>query len=99
MRYTVCEISGRQYLIEIGKTIEVDMSVTDGKTVSIDKVLLIAKNSEVDLGTPYLKKTLKFEIVGQKKKPKVRVATYKAKANYRRVKGQSREVTLLKLLE
>lgn len=99
MQYAVCEISGRQYLVKPGQTIEVDKLGVETKTFNADKVLLVVEDKGIEVGRPYLKKTLEFEVLGNAKKPKIRVATYKAKANYRRVKGQRREVSRIQLAE
>lgn len=100
MQYAVFEISGKQYLIKPGQSIEVDKINGGEKTLSVEKVLLVKNEKGVEVGTPYLKKeTLKLEVVDTIKKAKVRVATYHAKANYRRVKGQRREVTIIRLAE
>ncbi|MBI4036803.1 50S ribosomal protein L21 [Candidatus Daviesbacteria bacterium] len=96
MRYVICEISGRQYLIKPGQTVEVDR-LDEAKKLSVDKVLLKVDDNKVEIGKPYLKDQVEFEVVETIKKPKIRIATYKAKANYRRVKGQRREVTRIKL--
>lgn len=97
MQYVVCEISGRQYLIKPGQVVEVDKLSEELKTMPVDKVLLVVDEGKVEVGAPYVKKTLNFEVVGHLKKPKIRVATYKAKSNYRRVRGQRREVSQIKL--
>lgn len=99
MDFAICEISGRQYLVKPGQVIEVDKLTASGKSLSVNKVLLLADKGEVKVGTPYLKETIELEVLETVKKPKIRVATYHAKANYRRVKGQRREVTRLKLAE
>lgn len=99
MDYAIFEISGRQYLIKPGQTIEVDRLDENLKSLSVEKVLLIAEGDKVEIGKPYLKKTLDFEVVGTFRKPKVRVAKYKAKANYRKVIGQNREMTKIKLAD
>lgn len=99
MQYIVFEISGKQYMVKPGQVIEVDKLTLEQKAFSTDKVLLSVNGEKVEIGKPYLKKTLDFEIIGTIKKPKIRVATYKAKSNYRRVKGQRREVSEIKLAE
>lgn len=99
MEYAVCEISGRQYLVKPGDIVEVDKLAADAKSFLVDKVLLISGKDEIKIGMPYLKETLDFEVIGHIKKPKIRVATYKAKANYRRTKGQRRVMTKVKLIE
>lgn len=98
MKYAIAEIKGRQYLVKPGQIIEVD-KLSEAKTLSVDKVMLLVEENKVEVGKPYLDKTLQFDVLGNAKKEKVRVATYKAKANYRRVKGQKREVTQIKLVE
>lgn len=96
MTYTVFEVDGKQYLAKPGEILEVDRLTTD-KELVVDKVLLNVDGAKVELGTPYLKKNLTFEVIQTVKKPKIRVATYHAKANYRRVKGQRPQVTQIKM--
>lgn len=99
MQYYVCEINGKQYLVYPDKNLIVDKLAATG-TLTVDKVLLeVGDGSKVEIGTPYLKQSLQFEVVGNKKLKKIRVATYKAKANHHRVIGSRREVTELKLIE
>lgn len=99
MQYIVCQIGGRQYLVKPNDIIEVDRLSDEIKNLSVDKVLLSVDGNKVEVGKPYLKKTVNFEIVETVKKPKIRVATYKAKSNFRKVKGDRREVTKIKLVE
>ncbi|KKS71189.1 50S ribosomal protein L21 [Candidatus Daviesbacteria bacterium RIFCSPLOWO2_01_FULL_43_38] len=96
MNYVVFEISGRQYLVKPGQRIEVDKINGGEKTLSIEKVLLLKDEKGVEVGTPYLKESLKLEVLETIKKDKVRVAKFHAKANYRKVSGQRREVTIVK---
>lgn len=57
------------------------------------KVLLLSENGKIKIGKPYLKETLTLKILEQVKGPKVRVAKYHAKANYRRVRGYRSKLT------
>lgn len=99
MQYRIIQIGSRQYKIEPGQTIEIDKLPTEAKKLSVDKVLLKVDEKNIQIGTPYLKEKLELEVLGNIKKDKIRVATYKAKANYRRVIGQRRQMTKVKLLE
>lgn len=99
MDYAIFEISGRQYLIKPGQAIEVDLLSGDLKSLVIDKVLMIVDGKKVEIGKPYLEQTLNLEVVGNINKPKIRVATYKAKSNFRKVHGQKRTMTRVKLAE
>lgn len=96
LSYAVIEILGKQYKVEPGKKILVNLLNTE-KIFETDKVLMESSGNIVKLGTPYLKKTLKFEVVGSGKK-KIRVAKYSAKANYRKVKGAKQSSSAVKLI-
>jgi ribosomal protein L21 len=96
MDYAVCQISGRQYIIKPGSIVEVD-KLEDGK-FTVDKVLMIVNGGNIQMGDPYLKTTLDFEVVAQKRE-KIRVAKFKSKANYRKVHGTVRQTTQIKLVE
>lgn len=98
MQYAVCQIGGRQYLVKPGQTLEVD-KLKNERSLTVDKVLLIVDSGKVEMGRPYLKTVINFEVLGNVRKDKIRVATYKAKANFRRVKGQRSEMTKIKILE
>lgn len=99
MQYLVCQIGGRQYVVKPQQVVEVDKLSEDVKTLVVDKILLSVDDGKVEVGKPFLKKSVNFEVLENIKKPKVRVATYKAKANYRRVKGSRREVSQIRLAE
>lgn len=95
----VIQINSRQYLVKPGEIIEVDKLVNNEKTLKIEQVLLTVEKGKVEIGKPYLKKSLSFEVLDNIQKPKIRVAVYKAKANFRKVRGQKREMSRIKLIE
>lgn len=96
LNYAVVEILGRQYKVAPQAVLTVDF-LGDIKNFQCDKILLKVEDGKIALGTPFLKDKLLFEVIGQKKLAKIRVATYKAKANYRRVKGSRRRVSIIEL--
>lgn len=98
MNYLVCEINKKQYLVRPGQTFEIDQ-IADTKSLEVDKVLLIASDDKMEIGAPYLDTTLTLEVLAKVNKPKVRVATYTAKSNRRRVIGEKRSVTKVQLAE
>lgn len=53
--YAVVEISGKQYKVEEGKFIDVDLQSDELESeVKFDKVLLTSDGSDVKVGAPYL---------------------------------------------
>lgn len=96
MNLAVVQIKGRQYLVKPNQTFEVDK--VEGNRLVAEKVLLMVNNDQVDLGQPSLSKKLEFEVVGSRK-DKIRVFTYKPKANHHKTIGQKREKSLVKMVE
>ncbi len=86
MQYAICEINGKQYKVVPGREFLVDFLGQDAKEVSA-KALLISDNGKVVIGSPYIKEELKLTVLEMVKLPKIRVAKFHAKANYRRVTG------------
>lgn len=97
MQYNVIQIGSRQYQIEPGQVIEVDKLSPETKTLSVDKILLKVDGEKVSIGAPFLKEKMELEVLETVKKEKIRVATYKSKANYRRVIGQRAQMTKVKM--
>ena len=51
--YAVIETGGKQYRVEVGTELEVELlDVEPGKTVTLDRVLLIADGDEASIGQP-----------------------------------------------
>ncbi len=85
-KYAVVEIAGKQYDVFPDTSLEVNY-LGDIKTFECEKVLLLADMNSISIGKPYLKEKLSFDVLNNRKVKKIRVATYKAKANTRKVKG------------
>ena len=51
--YAVIETGGKQYKVTPGQTIDVErLEVAEGRTVDLDRVLLVADGDKVRVGTP-----------------------------------------------
>lgn len=85
-RYAICEIGGKQYKVLPNKPFEIDLRQVSDKKMEAD-VLLLAENGKLKIGKPYLKEKLTLTSLENVAFPKIRVAKFHAKANYRRVKG------------
>lgn len=91
-KYAVCEIAGKQYKVEPGKPFDVNLTVEKSLEVP---VLMSVDDNKVTVGKPYLKEKFALKVLAQKKGPKIRVAKFHAKANYRRVRGHRAELSTL----
>lgn len=99
MDLSIVQINSRQYLVKPDSVIEVDKLSSDEKVLVLDQVLLTVEKGKVEIGKPFLKRSLTFEVLENVQKPKIRVSVYKAKANFRKVRGQKREMSRIKLVE
>lgn len=99
-KYAVVKIGGSQYKVAEGDEIAVDkIDGEKGKSLTLEEVLLFVDEKRVTIGQPLVKNAkIKAEIVDQFKGKKIRVATYKAKSRYRRVKGFRSLLTRVKIL-
>lgn len=97
MQYLVCEISGRQYLVKPGQSFKVD-KLSPQERFTCDKVLLEVNDDKINVGRPYLDQKAEFEVLGDVKQTKIRVAKFKAKSNYRKVTGMRAVKTEIRLV-
>jgi large subunit ribosomal protein L21 len=97
-KFAIVEIAGHQYQLEENDELSVNnLSAEAGKKIKLDKVLLLA-NDKVEIGQPHLKnRVVEAEIIRNFKGKKIRVATYKAKSRYRKVKGFRPQLTKIKI--
>lgn len=93
--YAVCQIAGKQVIVEPGKEITVP-SLGDVTVFECDKVILTSEKGKINLGTPFLKEKIKFDVLGGSNK-KIRVSFYKSKANHRKVVGSNQPSSKIKL--
>lgn len=97
-KYLIAEIAGKQFMVFPGQEVRVPF-LGEVSELECDKILLISEADKLQIGDPYLKDKQVFEVLKSVRGPKIRVATYKAKANYRRVVGSKAKMSLIKLKE
>jgi len=99
--YAIVQTGGKQYKVSPGETIDVaHLPATEGSTIELDQVLLVAGGKKVRLGTPTVKGAKVIaEVIGDGKGEKVIVFKYKPKVRYRRMKGQRQSYTRLAIKE
>lgn len=87
--YAIIETGGKQYKVEEGQELMVELLGADADAVvTIDKVLLVNKDGALQMGKPYVEGAkVNLKVVENAKAPKVVIFKYKAKKNYRRKQG------------
>lgn len=98
--YAIIETGGKQIKVEVGQKIFVEkLEVEAGSTYTFDKVLFVA-DKKAKVGTPYVKgATVLAKVEKQGLGRKIRVFTYKSKANVRKTIGHRQPYTCLTIEE
>lgn len=98
-KFAVVKIAGFQYKVAEGDEIEVNkLKEEKGKDIVLEEILLLAEDDKIKIGQPLVKGAkIKAKIIDQFKGKKIRIATYKAKARFRKVKGFRPLLTKIKI--
>lgn len=97
--YAIIETGGKQYKVEKGDIIEVEL-LDAKRSLTLDKVLLVGDDGKVDIGTPYIKGAkVAAKVLGTGKDKKAVTFKYKNKTNYHRTKGHRQPFTRLQIEE
>ncbi len=86
--YAVIDACGKQYRVEEGDIIFVDkMNAAEGDVVTFDKVIAASVDGELKLGNPIENASVTAVVLRNARAGKIMVFKYKAKKNYRRMRG------------
>jgi large subunit ribosomal protein L21 len=97
--YAVIETGGKQYRVEVGTELEVELLDVDaGQSVRIDRVLLVADGETAAIGRPIVENaSVAAEVLGRDRGEKTISFKYRPKARRRVKKGHRQELTLLRI--
>ena len=98
--YAIIQTGGKQYRVEKGDTIEVELLGVESGAVEFNEVLLLNDGKTAHVGTPHVAKCLvKGEVIGDKKGPKVVSFKYKRRKNYHRKVGHRQKYSVVKITD
>lgn len=99
--YAVIETGGKQYRVEPGDVIDVELTPVSGKKVQkvkFDRVLLVGDDEEIKVGTPVVAGAeVTGVLVDEVRGPKVRVFKMKRRKGYRRSRGHRQDLLRVKI--
>jgi large subunit ribosomal protein L21 len=97
--YAVIETGGKQYRVEVGTELEVELlDVEPGNTITLDRVLLVADGEDASIGQPLVANAaVSAEVLRQARGDKVIAFKYRPKARTRVKRGHRQELTVLRI--
>ena len=99
--YAVIETGGKQYRVEVGTELEVELlDAEPGKEITLDRVLLVADGDDSAIGRPVVADAaVRAEVVRRSRGEKVISFKYRPKARTRVKKGHRQDVTVLRITD
>jgi large subunit ribosomal protein L21 len=97
--YAVITSGGKQYRIEPGTTLNVELLPGEaGGSITFDRVLLIGDGDEVTVGTPTVAgASVSATVLGEELGPKLVIYKFKQKVKYRRRTGHRQHLTSVRI--
>ena len=99
--YAVIETGGKQYRVEVGTELEVELlEGAPGDSITLDRVLLVADGDDSTVGRPVVADAaVDAEVVRRDRTDKVISFKYRPKARRRVKKGHRQDVTVLRITD
>jgi len=99
--YAVIETGGKQYRVEVGTELEVELlEAAPGDSITLDRVLLVADGDESAIGRPVVADAaVEAEVVRRDRGEKVISFKYRPKARRRVKKGHRQDLTILRITD
>jgi large subunit ribosomal protein L21 len=97
--YAVIETGGKQYRVEVGTELEVELlDAAPGESVAFDRILLIADGDAASIGRPVVANaSVSAEVVRRDRGEKLISFKYRPKARSRVKKGHRQELTVIRI--
>jgi large subunit ribosomal protein L21 len=97
--YAVIETSGRQHRVTTGDILHLDREVNpEEKTVTFDRVLLVAGEGTPRVGTPVVAgATVTADVVRSFRGPKIDIVKYKRRKGYHKKQGHRQSLVEVKI--
>ena len=97
--YAVFQTGVKQVKANEGEIIYVEkLDVSEGDTITFDKVLLAGEVGETTIGSPFIEGAkVEGTVLKNGKSPKILVFKYKSKKNYRRRQGHRQPYTKVQI--
>jgi large subunit ribosomal protein L21 len=97
--YAIVQTGGKQYRVQEGDILYIEkLNAEEGTDVNFDQVLLVEKDGQVTVGSPFVAgATVTATVVQHGKGKKIIVFKYKPKKNYRRKQGHRQPFTKVQI--
>jgi large subunit ribosomal protein L21 len=101
MKYAIIESGGKQFQVQAGDEIEVELlHRNEGENFEFEQVLLVQDQDKVKVGQPVVQGAkVKAQVLGLSKGPKVVAYKYERRANEQTKRGHRQHYTRVRITE
>ncbi len=94
-KFAIIQTGGKQYKVSPEQKIKIEkLNAAEGENFIFDKVLLVADDKEIKIGTPYVEGAkVEAKLLKQGRDKKKIVFKYHSKTRYRKKKGHRQHFT------
>lgn len=99
--YAVIVTGGKQYKVAKDQMLKVEkLDLNEGDSVTFDKVLMVAGEEKLHIGTPVVKgSTVVATVVAHGRHKKIHVLKFKRRKNYLKRQGHRQDFTQIKITD
>ncbi|MEY2115642.1 MULTISPECIES: 50S ribosomal protein L21 [Rhodanobacter] len=99
MSYAVIKTGGKQYRVQQGDVLRVELLTADeGATVSFDQVLLVGSGESVTVGAPVIAgATVSATVRKHGRADKIRIIKFRRRKHYKRQQGHRQHFTEIEI--
>jgi large subunit ribosomal protein L21 len=96
--YAIIDEGGRQHKVSAGDVLRIDRELTDEKTVTFDRVLLVGGEGDAKIGQPVVAgATVTADVVRALKGPKIDTIKYRRRKGYHKKIGHRQNYLEVKI--
>ncbi len=97
----IIKTGGKQYKVSVGDKLEIEkIEGNEGDIIKFSEVLLIERDSKVEIGKPLVKgAVVEAKVVKQAKGDKISIIKYKPKKRYQKKMGHRQLLTEIEITE
>ena len=99
LMYAIIEDNGRQYTVQQGDVVDVDLrDATEKESLVFERVLMVRDDADTKVGTPTLDGArVVATVLGEVKGDKIVVVKFKRRKNYKRKQGHRQRYTRVRI--
>ncbi|OGT30379.1 MAG: 50S ribosomal protein L21 [Gammaproteobacteria bacterium RIFCSPHIGHO2_12_FULL_35_23] len=98
--YAIIKTGGKQYKVTAGQSLKIEkLALEPGSKVDFEEVLLVAKDDDIKVGTPFIKGIkVSAEVIEHGRAKKIKIIKLKRRKHHMKRQGHRQDYTAVKII-